>query len=925
MKTEKNDTEYDELEDEFSRLLNDFISGQMSESHEPQQDEDKQLSFGFDDDDDDDDEDYDENESPNEDYAPCDQRDWIPAPETYCVEKINVYINDHSNSDDSYEIYGRKNDYNIVETKITFDEDQWNSLIEDRSNIKPVILRLYDDEGFMCDEQIIEDMCERKKNTRQVMFDILAGFGRYRIEILNCWRLGINDEHLSAENIRNDGDADKIVQYFSILPKGDLLPAPKILTAEVICSQDAVATFDNMRLHLQLHTGQDMCRYRAVCCNSSGCVVAQSDTAGSESDVKLKHKDYRTNRDNHLMLDLSPNKIWYEDTYSIYLYQNDFPVSKLVFDINGGSKKVLECKTIMLPVDSDEVFLAAKLLSKDAWTEKLSNVPRFTDARRKLVTLLKKWELDRMRYKRTRHESQSFGGHIAVIGAEGCVDAVFTIHDLIGSGGYVYGADCTQLVERSNNGTVLGNKLDECLSDNNIIYFYNIDVYLNPDGIEPLKKIADAAINQSRRLYLSFSSYSEFEQLVSMEPRFAKLCPESNRISFGEMTMNDYMNVVLAHIHKDGYSLSQVATRKLYALLCKAYKNGDLYHLSNDELFEIVDKHIIANQNKRIYSNAAAMYGDGDIDMSLISETDIDDCFAGLHSCGGFDEAMAEINEMVGLDDLKKRLTDHFNMLQLRKLRSDMGLSVQETAANHMLFMGNPGTGKTTVARLMGKVCRALGILSKGDVVVTDRAHIVGQFIGDTERNMLTIINQARGNVLFIDEAYSLAPENNPRDFGFRALDVLLPILSQKNPDMVVIFAGYENDIQHMLQCNQGLSGRFPHHFVFADYSESELIEIGEKYIAKCGYVMEVQAREVFAKSISGAYATKQRSFSNARWVEQFVDMGILPSMAARLSKICSGTKLTREQLSTIESADVKNALTRVMANQKPSRRAVGF
>ena len=128
-----------------------------------------------------------------------------------------------------------------------------------------------------------------------------------------------------------------------------------------------------------------------------------------------------------------------------------------------------------------------------------------------------------------------------------------------------------------------------------------------------------------------------------------------------------------------------------------------------------------------------------------------------------------------------------------------------------------------------------------------------------------------------------------------------------------------------MLQCNQGLSGRFPHHFVFADYSESELIEIGEKYITKCGYVMEVEAREVFAKSISGVYATKQRSFSNARWIEQFVDMGILPSMAARLSKICSGAKLTREQLSTIESTDVKNALTRVMANQKPSRRAVGF
>ena len=145
-----------------------------------------------------------------------------------------------------------------------------------------------------------------------------------------------------------------------------------------------------------------------------------------------------------------------------------------------------------------------------------------------------------------------------------------------------------------------------------------------------------------------------------------------------------------------------------------------------------------------------------------------------------------------------------------------------------MIFTGNPGTGKTTVAKMVGKIYHALGQLSTGEVIVTGRSQLVGRFIGETEKNMQEILERARGNVLFIDEAYTLYDgASDHKDFGFRVLESLLAVLALEHADILVIFAGYEKEMKAMMDANLGLWGRFPHQFHFEDYSVDELLQIG--------------------------------------------------------------------------------------------------
>ena len=139
-----------------------------------------------------------------------------------------------------------------------------------------------------------------------------------------------------------------------------------------------------------------------------------------------------------------------------------------------------------------------------------------------------------------------------------------------------------------------------------------------------------------------------------------------------------------------------------------------------------------------------------------------------------------------------------------------------------MVFTGNPGTGKTTVAQMVGRVFHSLGILSKGGVIVTERSKLVGRYIGDTENNMQALLEQAKGNVLFIDEAYNLYDGGDTKkDYGHRVIESLLTVLSQKNPDLIVILAGYEKEMMNMLETNPGMKGRFPYHFHCRIYDKS--------------------------------------------------------------------------------------------------------
>ncbi len=255
------------------------------------------------------------------------------------------------------------------------------------------------------------------------------------------------------------------------------------------------------------------------------------------------------------------------------------------------------------------------------------------------------------------------------------------------------------------------------------------------------------------------------------------------------------------------------------------------------------------------------------------------------NSTSELEDSIRELNEMVGLDDIKKSIVTMANQNRFFMERKKAGFRTSNIAAQHAIFTGNPGTGKTTVAKMLGKIYHSIGLLSKGDVICVDRTRLVGRYIGETEENMKAVLEEARGNVLFIDEAYNLYEGTVDRkDYGAKVIDSLLTVLSQPNPDMVIIFAGYEKEMDAMLNSNPGLMGRFPYKYHFSDYDADQLMEIALHLFAKDEYILNDEAQTALRQRISDTLSQRTKNFGNARWVEQFIRNGIIPAMANRVT-----------------------------------------
>ena len=300
-----------------------------------------------------------------------------------------------------------------------------------------------------------------------------------------------------------------------------------------------------------------------------------------------------------------------------------------------------------------------------------------------------------------------------------------------------------------------------------------------------------------------------------------------------------------------------------------------------------------------------------DIDTSLLAP-----------SSSTFEQCLSELKEMVGLDEVKQGIITMANNTRFYTKRRRQGLHNSCNVAYHCIFTGNPGTGKTTVARQLGRLYHALGLLSRGEVIAVDRTRLVGRYIGETEENMKAVLEEARGNVLFIDEAYNLYDGSGDRkDFGARVLDSLLTVLSQPNPDMLIVFAGYEKEMDAMLNTNPGLTGRFPYKYRFADYNADQLMEIAFRLLRRDDYILTAEATLLLRDSVIQTLSQRTPNFGNARWMEQYIRNGIIPAMADRLA--ISGS----DDYQHIEASDVQMAYEKFnpMATELKPRRKVGF